>query len=78
MEARITDKEEYGRHITLVCAHHPELSWSTKNIGGSRPDGSVWFNRSIFFISDGKWECECSSSSLRLHPMYHALESVPE
>jgi hypothetical protein len=29
---RITNNAPYGQHITLTCANHPELRWSTKNI----------------------------------------------
>ena len=72
---RITDKESYGRHITLVCANHPDLAWSTKNIGTSAPDGRVGLMRSVFFESNG-CECDCSASLLRLHPKYSELEAV--
>jgi hypothetical protein len=75
IDDRITDKEESGRHITLVCLNHPELNWSTKNIGSSLPDGRIGFSRSLFFLSSGL-ECDCKPSMLRLHPKYSTLEST--
>jgi hypothetical protein len=54
-----------GAHITLRCKNHPDLRWSTKNIG-------YIGGRSIFFssnwgakdVSDYKQECECKISDL--------------
>jgi hypothetical protein len=73
-DGRITDKAPYGRHVTLVCADHPDLQWSTKNIG-SVFDGQVSFCRSLFFESFGP-ECSCNQSRLRLHPSYATADSV--
>lgn len=64
---RIVPWELYGEHIPLTCENHPDLRWSTKNIGGI---GS----RSIFFSS--AWgvkptepmpvECSCKARSLKV------------
>lgn len=55
MGNRIDDRYEYGRHIPLTCKNHPELRWSTKNIGNIG-------QRSIFAITN---ECACSLADLR-------------
>ena len=75
--SRITDKEPYGCHITLVCENHPELEWSTKNIGCQNENGTIYRARTLFFFSYGR-ECPCHSSLLRLHPKYSTMESVEE
>jgi len=75
--ARITDKAQYGEHITLVCENHPELEWSTKNIGYQGDDGAIHRGRTLFFWSYGR-ECDCNSRLLRLHPKYATLEPVEE
>ena len=73
-DGRITDKAPYGCHVALVCAEHPGMQWSTKNIGAAI-EGRVFFSRTIFFDSHGI-ECDCNQSSLRLHPMYADLPQV--
>ena len=77
-EGRITDKAPYGRQITLVCMNHPDLTWSTKNIGSSKADGQIYLGRSVFFDEPCAYECSCSGSMLRLHPMYLEQEAVHE
>jgi hypothetical protein len=77
IDPRITDRAPYGGHILLVCVNHPDLNWSTKNIGASTSDGRVGLMRSIFFASSG-CECDCPASLLRLHPMYSEQEAVHE
>ena len=69
MDGRIVEFIEYGRHIALRCRHHPDLRWSTKNIGSIGA-------RSIFYcgaIRDGKCnnavpECTCSGDDLEPCP----------
>ena len=62
---RIDDRYKWGQHIPLTCVNHPDLRWSTKNIGyiGAR---------SIFYTS---WqvapECACKGSDLR--PLPHSI-----
>jgi hypothetical protein len=58
---RITDSAEYGRHISLTCANHPDLRWSTKNI-------SHIGARSIFFCQQAadERECDCPAKDLRV------------
>lgn len=68
-DGRITQSAEYGEHIPLTCKNHPELRWSTKNIGGRASDGRIFFGRSVFFPSsnwrEGHEECDCPGSDLR-------------
>lgn len=55
----IDPSQPYGRHIALTCQNHPDLTWTTKNIGyiGAR---------SIFFADfrKGLTECCCPVSDL--------------
>lgn len=76
---RITTKAPYGQRIRLTCKNHPELEWSTKNIGSTR-DGKIYRERSIFFDlwHADKEECSCPGSDLSLHPSYADLPDVPE
>lgn len=76
LDSRITTKAPYGQHISLTCANHPELSWSTKNIGNANEDGTgVYFARHIYF--DGCTECTCPPSDLIVNPKLMAMEDVP-
>lgn len=63
-DERITDTVEYGRHITLTCANHPNLAWSTKNIGTTY-DGVIYRARSLFYITRNIPECDCPVSLLK-------------
>lgn len=49
-EDRIDVNRPRGEHIPLTCKNHPELRWSTKNIGALREDGSPMLARNIFFF----------------------------
>lgn len=51
----IVSNRHYGEHIALTCRNHPDLTWSTKNIG-------CIGMRSIFF--NGGVECSCPMSDL--------------
>ena len=53
----IDPSQPFGQHISLMCKNHPDLRWSTKNIGyiGAR---------SIFYFSHSVPECSCSSNLL--------------
>ena len=74
-DGRITTKAAYGQHIGLTCANHPDLSWSTKNIGRGNEDGTgVHIARSIYANTS---ECSCSASLLRVHPNLMADADVP-
>jgi hypothetical protein len=55
---RIVTWAERGEHITLTCVNHPDLRWSTKNIGyiGAR---------SIFYSTWRTEECPCPARDLR-------------
>lgn len=59
---------DYGQHIPLRCKVHPNMRWSTKNIGGIGA-------RSIFYsgeIVNGQLDSsvpECNCSSLELEPV---------
>jgi hypothetical protein len=62
-EDTIDPAQPWGQHIALTCVNHPELTWTTKNIGciGAR---------SIFYSG---WhtdvpECPCPMSDLRVVP----------
>jgi hypothetical protein len=70
LDGRISTKAPYGMMIALTCANHPNLSWSTKNIGHGAADGTgVYLARSIFFNHDfSQPECDCPGSMLRVHP----------
>lgn len=65
-DGRITDKVEYGRHISLTCRNHPDLRWSTKNI-------DFIGARSIFYYGSatGQFvpECSCHASDLIVNPV---------
>lgn len=54
---RICKGHPRWEHITLTCKNHPDLNWSTKNIGciGAR---------SIFFNKVSQIECPCSIADL--------------
>lgn len=79
MSGRITPKAPYGQHIKLICKNHPHLSWSTKNIGGSNADGTLWTERSVFFSGDGRTpECDCPIRDLRTAPELAELPDVSE
>lgn len=58
---RIDKTQPYGVHIALTCKNHPDLRWSTKNIGyiGSR---------SIFYRTTRQPECSCPAADLILAP----------
>jgi len=60
-ENTIDPEQPYGAHIALTCVHHPELTWTTKNI-------DYIGARSIFFASgrQGAVECSCPGSDLRV------------
>lgn len=76
IDGRITTKAPYGQHIGLICANHPELSWSTKNIGNANEDGTgVYFARHVYFNHVGT-ECSCPGSALVVHPNLMAKEDV--
>lgn len=49
-EDRIDRTRTRGEHIPLTCKNHPELRWSTKNIGAQRENGEVILARNIFFF----------------------------
>jgi hypothetical protein len=49
-EDRIDVTQERGAHIRITCKNHPELRWSTKNIGSMNEDGSFYMSRNIFFF----------------------------
>lgn len=53
----IDPSQPYGQHIALTCKNHPDLRWSTKNIG-------FLGARSIFYFSEDKPECACDFSTL--------------
>lgn len=61
-EGRIVAHAPYGQHITLTCKHHPEKTWSTKNIS---PIGC----RNIFYNLNNEAgmgaECSCLAKELR-------------
>ncbi|OGR85639.1 MAG: hypothetical protein A2901_07790 [Elusimicrobia bacterium RIFCSPLOWO2_01_FULL_54_10] len=50
-----------GDHIDLTCKNHPELRWSTKNIG-TIGDRNIFFSRNL--IVAGIVECECPIGEL--------------
>ncbi len=54
---KIVEFAEYGEHIALKCRLHPQLKWSTKNIGyiGAR---------SIFYCTKTEIECNCPVENL--------------
>lgn len=77
---RITNKAPYGAHIQLTCANHPELGWSTKNIGSQNAD-RIFLARTLFFDPDGTSahpECRCHMKDLRLSPAYSTMPDVEE
>ena len=76
---RITTKAPYGQPVILTCKNHPELTWSTKNIGMT-VDGRVYSSRTIFFnlLGTGQVECNCSASELILSPSYATLPDVDD
>jgi hypothetical protein len=64
----------YGDHVALTCENHPNLRWSTKNIGGIGM-------RNIFFSSNWReegderpYDIECSCPAGLLHPVGMTLE----
>lgn len=57
---KIVQFAPYGQHIGLYCVNHPDMRWSTKNIG-------CIGMRSIFF-SGYERECSCGMSDLRVLP----------
>lgn len=71
-EGRITDKAKYGQHVTLTCTHHPQLTWSTKNIApiGCR---TIFFNLSRTATEP---ECSCPVHDLQLHDVYRTMPDV--
>ncbi len=88
LDGRITSKAPYGRHIGLTCVDHPELSWSTKNIGSASETGTgIYMARHIFFDNwtwvDGKpthshkAECDCPASKLIVNPKLMEQPDVP-
>lgn len=80
MDDRITNKAPYGVHIQLTCANHPELNWSTKNIGSQNAD-RIFLARKLFFDLDGTSahsECDCPMKDLRLSPIYSNMPDVEE
>lgn len=57
-DCRIVKTAEYGAHIKLTCANHPNLRWSTKNI-------DFIGARSIFYLTwQDAAECDCPASML--------------
>jgi len=77
--SRITNKEDYGRHIPLRCKNHKNLRWSTKNIGsiGSRTiffsgvngkETSVndYVKKEGYFGVVNKHECICDVKDLEV------------
>jgi len=48
----------YGDHIDLTCINHPDLRWSTKNIGGIGA-------RSVFYVSNSYRRCSCEFPGLQ-------------
>lgn len=61
MSDRITDKAEYGVHITLYCKNHPSKRWSTKNIShiGAR---TIFYN--LYNDPSMGPECDCTLADL--------------
>ena len=64
-DGRITKKAPYGMHIGLRCCNHPDLRWSTKNIGyiGAR---RIFYN--LAYDLDAPPECECDVEDLEVIP----------
>lgn len=69
MDSRITAKEKYGVHISVVCSKHPENKYSTKNI-------SHIGARNIFHC--GGDDCICPASDLVVDPVYYKQADVSE
>lgn len=78
-DGRIIKSRPYGQHISLACRNHPNMRWSTKNIGniGSRsifyvgqvgPDGT---------ITQDHFTPECSCSAADLYPVHANEPEVP-
>ncbi|MDE3023600.1 MAG: hypothetical protein KGI54_17440 [Pseudomonadota bacterium] len=61
IDDRIVTWAERGQHIKLTCKNHPQLRWSTKNIGGIGC-------RTIFYNLDMDRnmgpECDCPVTAL--------------
>jgi hypothetical protein len=60
-EGRIRTDVEYGAHIDLMCVNHPDLRWSTKNIGHIGARSIFWMPPRPY---DGTEECTCSVNDL--------------
>lgn len=59
---KIDPTAEYGAMIELTCKHHPNLTWTTKNID------MIGARRIFFHNLETDRECDCSVTCLILKP----------